>query len=130
MPLRAHLSGGASRVACAAVGLRFPAAQAAQTQATSRRSAGTRSITSAGTGVVKHQQLPSPRATPHALSPPQSGQRVLSTVSLIRRVVVKVGTEPSLDLRDAHALAFVVIQDLIAFDFAKAEVTRFGMGEV
>src|SRR3984893_9995143 len=49
---------------------------------------------------------------------------------LIRRVVVQVLPEPSLDLCHAHPLAFAIVADLVAIDFTEAEIPRFGMGEV
>ena len=49
---------------------------------------------------------------------------------LFRRVVVHVLPEPSLDFGYAHSLAFAVVGDLIAVDFAEAEISRFWMGEI
>src|SRR5580698_7811784 len=48
----------------------------------------------------------------------------------LRRVVVQVLTEPSLDFGDCHPLALVIVVDLIAVDLSEAEVARFRMGEV
>ena len=42
---------------------------------------------------------------------------------LIRRIVVQSLSEPSLDLGNAHRLALSIVSDLIAVDFAKAEVS-------
>src|ERR1700720_3748726 len=49
---------------------------------------------------------------------------------LCLRIVVQVLAEPSLDLCYAHPLAFVIVGHLIAVDLAKAEISRFRMGEV
>ena len=49
---------------------------------------------------------------------------------LFRRVVVQVLTEPLLDFSNAHCLAFAVIGDLIAVNFAQTEISRLRMGEV
>jgi hypothetical protein len=40
----------------------------------------------------------------------------------LRRFVIQVGPEPSLDFRDAQLLTFVVVVHLIAVDFPKAEI--------
>lgn len=45
------------------------------------------------------------------------------TQVLLRRIVVQVLPEPSLDLGYAHSLAFAVVGDLIAVDFAEAEIS-------
>src|SRR6266403_193557 len=48
----------------------------------------------------------------------------------LRRIVVQVGAEPSLDFGDAHALTLAVVVHLIAVNFSQTEITRFGVGEV
>jgi hypothetical protein len=53
-----------------------------------------------------------------------------TTRMLFCRIVVQVLAEPSLDLRHAHPLAFVIVGDLIAVDLAEAEISRFRVGEV
>ena len=47
-----------------------------------------------------------------------------------RGIVVEVGAEPAFDFGDGHALALVVVGDLVAVDLAEGEVARLGVGEV
>src|SRR5579872_135752 len=49
---------------------------------------------------------------------------------LFRRIVIQALSKPAFDFVDVHSFALAVIGDLIAVDFAKAEITRFRMGEV
>ncbi len=51
-------------------------------------------------------------------------------LELRRGIVVKVLPEPSLDLCDRHAFALVIVGDLIAVDFTKAEISRFRMSKI
>src|SRR5215469_7050762 len=50
--------------------------------------------------------------------------------SLLRRIVVQVWPQPSLDFVNAHPFAIGVVGNLIAIDLPQAEVTRFRMGKV
>ena len=59
-----------------------------------------------------------------------NGHWLWEVPTFFRRVVVQVLAKPSLDLRDAHFLAFVIISHLIAADLAKAEISGFRMGEI
>lgn len=54
-------------------------AQARQMHTASRASSGTRATTSAGTSVLKHQQVDAPAAMPQSFGPPHSGHRREST---------------------------------------------------
>src|SRR5262249_205932 len=47
-----------------------------------------------------------------------------------RWIVVEVGAEPAFDFGEGHVFAALVIEDLVAAEFADAEVLGFGMGEV
>src|SRR5487761_1617399 len=49
---------------------------------------------------------------------------------LFRRIVVQVWTEPALDFRYIHRFALVIVDDLVAVDFAEDEIARFRVGEV
>ena len=49
---------------------------------------------------------------------------------LLRRVVVQVGTKPTLNLGDAHGFPFVIVDDLVPFDLSQTEIARLRMGEV
>jgi len=59
-----------------------------------------------------------------------NGHWLWEVPTFFRRVVVQVLAKPSLDLRDAHFLAFVIISHLIAADLAKAERSGLRMSEV
>src|ERR1700749_4721201 len=54
----------------------------------------------------------------------------LHLAALFRGIVVQVLSEPSLNFSHAHSLAFAVIGNLIAVNFAKTEISRFRVCEV
>src|SRR6266702_3737054 len=49
---------------------------------------------------------------------------------LFRGLIIQVRPKPSLNLCHAHPLARVIVGDLIAINFAQAEIARFGMREI
>lgn len=38
-------------------------------------------------------------------------------------IIIQIGPKPSLDLRQAHSLAFAIVDDLIPVDLAKREIS-------
>jgi hypothetical protein len=49
---------------------------------------------------------------------------------LFRGIIVQIWAEPPLNLCQTHALAFAIIGDLITFDFAQIEISRFRVSEI
>src|SRR6266851_7249131 len=92
------------------------------------RSGATRiALTTATTHSFNSSQI-SPSSTvivlePQSFQPPQFRL-------LFCWVVIQILPKPSLDLCHAHPLAFVIVADLIAVDFAETEISRFRVGKI
>lgn len=67
-----------------------------------------------------------------AESPPASLQACGGTgdLFLFFGIVVQVRTEPSLNISQAHPLAFLIVSDLIAVDLAKTEIAGLWVSEI